>query len=161
MSEFVPPHRSTPPLTPGLVAEALSKLPERIHIGAYPMKLQVIPSRSQHKHVVWGQFESDTQTIWLNDEFPSLTFMAMIFIHELLHAVWWAQGISDQDDKEERVVTLLGTGLTQVFRDNPWLMPWIDDCYRFDRGVKEKSAPLLLTGPDKKPKAKRRSARRG
>lgn len=40
------------------------------------------------------------------------------FMHEILHGVYWAYGLED-DDREERTVNSLSSGLIQVFRDNP------------------------------------------
>lgn len=40
------------------------------------------------------------------------------FMHEILRGVYWAYGLED-DDKEERTVNVLSSGLIQVFRDNP------------------------------------------
>lgn len=132
------------PVTPSLVTEALNQLPERIHVGAHPVRIKVFEPGDKTAHGVWGQYDMDTQTIWLSREFPSLTFMGMIFTHELLHAIWHAQGLNEDGEHEERVVTLVATGLTQVYRDNPWLLEWIALTYRFDR-VPPRFAPATGT----------------
>lgn len=147
------------PQTPALVTEALSELPDRIRVGVYPLKIRVIPDKSEKRHAVWGTFSANDQTIYLNSEFPSLSFMATILIHEIVHAIWWAQGVSEDDDKEERIVTLIASGLSQVYRDNAWLSPWIEHCYRFDRAPD----PATLVLPPKKAKApaKKRAPKNG
>lgn len=47
-------------------------------------------------------------------------------LHEVCHAVYWAYGIDDGDD-EERVCGAVGTGFTQVFRDNPRFLTFLID----------------------------------
>lgn len=145
-----------PRTTPALVTEALAQLPARIRVGAYPLKILIIDGRSSDRHMVWGLFSANEQAIYLNDEFPSLTHMASTFLHEIMHAVWYAQGIDD-DDKEERIVTMLSSGLTQVYRDNAWLAPWIEECFRFDRPEQQAYTappkPLPLKAASRKKKA--------
>lgn len=46
-------------------------------------------------------------------------------LHEILHAAWYVAAIDD-DDKEERRVRVLANQLTQVWRDNPNLVGWIN-----------------------------------
>ena len=47
-------------------------------------------------------------------------------LHEIGHAIWWAYNIQD-DDKEERIVATTSTAWTQIFRDNPDLLRFIDE----------------------------------
>ena len=49
-----------------------------------------------------------------------------VFIHEMLHAIWAGYYLQDSDD-EERIVSTLASGLTQVFRDNPDVVEFIQD----------------------------------
>lgn len=46
------------------------------------------------------------------------------FLHEVLHAIYANAGLTDEDD-EEKIVTMLASGLCQVIRDNPALIPTI------------------------------------
>lgn len=154
---------SKPPVTPGLVTEALNQLPERIHVGAYPIRIKIFEPGDRAARSVWGQFDAQAQTIWISREFPSLTFMGMIFTHELLHAIWWAQSLNEDGENEERVVTQLATGITQVYRDNPWLLDWIAMTYRFDRvpprfSFDEAVDLVAVLGNKKPPKAPRKAA---
>ncbi|WP_458098596.1 hypothetical protein [Roseomonas sp. WA12] len=47
---------------------------------------------------------------------------AEVLLHEVLHGVWFSQGIPGSDEEEERAVNGLGLGLLQVLRDNPALL---------------------------------------
>jgi hypothetical protein len=51
------------------------------------------------------------------------------FMHEVLHALYWAYGIRDED-KEERTVGAMSTALMTCYRDNPWLLDWIREALR-------------------------------
>ena len=48
---------------------------------------------------------------------------ANTMLHEVMHAVYYVQGMNcidaKADDVEEKIINSLGNGLTQVFRDNP------------------------------------------
>jgi len=41
-------------------------------------------------------------------------------MHEIMHAIFWSYGLKAEDD-EERTITGLAAGLSQVFQDNPQL----------------------------------------
>ena len=47
-----------------------------------------------------------------------------VFIHEVLHAAWAGYYLQDTDE-EERIVSTLAAGLTQVFRDNPEVVDFL------------------------------------
>lgn len=63
-------------------------------------------------------------------------------LHEILHGIWWAYGIHDNDG-EERTVGTLSTALTQIFRDNPDLLRFIHE------SVATESLPRLDAPPDR------------
>lgn len=65
----------------------------------------------------FGRLSSNTATIYV-DRSSEPEKVVNTTLHELLHAVWHEMCISDEDD-EERTVTALANGLTQVMRDNP------------------------------------------
>ena len=68
-----------------------------------------------------GVTHKDTQRIILADNLPN-DAIADTLIHEVLHAICHNY-IPDVDDSdEEKVVTQIAHGLTQVIRDNPQLM---------------------------------------
>ena len=70
-----------------------------------------------------GKTDFTRQIIYVDDVL-SPEAKACTLLHEILHAVWALHALSD-DDKEERIVTALGNGLSQVFRDNPELVTFI------------------------------------
>ena len=42
-----------------------------------------------------------------------------------MHACWYDGGLEDED-KQERTINVLANQLTQVWRDNPHVVAWID-----------------------------------
>ena len=56
-------------------------------------------------------------------------------MHEILHAIWWHQGLRDfsfprktdhlGDDQEERIVLAINHGLMGVLQENPKVMKWL------------------------------------
>lgn len=102
----------------------IQKLPSKIRVGAFDF---VIEKWSEHQAASksrYGEFSSMDQRIGIQLTFPSPAKAVDTFIHEIMHAIYWAYGIED-DDKEERTVSMLSSGWVQVYRDNPWLADWI------------------------------------
>jgi len=65
----------------------------------------------------WGECDRMNMVIRIRDDLlPSVT--AEVLLHEVIHAAY-QMGALDSDDKEERVVEVLGNQLAQVWRDNP------------------------------------------
>lgn len=50
-------------------------------------------------------------------------------MHEINHAIWFTYDIQD-GDKEERIVGMIATAWTQVYRDNPWLLSYFMECIK-------------------------------
>lgn len=62
--------------------------------------------------------------IRIQENIPQTTKALESLLHEISHAIWWVYRLND-DDKEERIVSVMGMAWTQVYRDNPWLIEWI------------------------------------
>lgn len=50
---------------------------------------------------------------------------ANTLLHEIMHAAWLDGGLEDED-KQERTITVLANQLTGIWRDNPALVAWLD-----------------------------------
>lgn len=101
---------------------AASLLPPVLRIG--PFDVRVVELGATTATEDYGQFSADDLEIRLRRHFVSPAVAADTFIHEVLHAVWWVMNARAKDG-EERIVTLLSTGLTQFFRDNPAVLAWL------------------------------------
>lgn len=99
-------------------------LPTPLRIGPYDVDVEDYAQRLASSENRWGAFNRETLIIKICTEDVSKWIVLDTFIHEILHAVWWANNIQNKDE-EERTVMIMATGLTQVFRDNPRLREWI------------------------------------
>ena len=54
-------------------------------------------------------------------------------IHEILHAIVYQWGIELDDKEEEKICNTLANGLTTVYVDNPWLLPYIQKQLKGDK----------------------------
>jgi hypothetical protein len=97
-------------------------LPPVVRIG--PFDIRVVELDAGTGTDDYGQFSADELEIRLRRDFVSPAMAADTFIHEVLHAVWWVMNARAKDG-EERIVTLLSTGLTQFLRDNPAVLAWL------------------------------------
>ena len=52
--------------------------------------------------------------------------IANTLIHELMHVVFREYHLKDRS-REERVVTTLGFGMTAIYAQNPWVLPYLED----------------------------------
>jgi hypothetical protein len=52
--------------------------------------------------------------------------VANTLIHELMHVVWREYHMPSRP-REERCVTTLGFGMTAIYAQNPWVLPYIED----------------------------------
>jgi Zn-dependent peptidase ImmA (M78 family) len=71
---------------------------------------------------VFGSTHIQTQKIFLNPE-NSPQLMGQTLIHELLHAIWYSQGLTKRfdGDTEEQIIDPLAKGINQVLKDNKFL----------------------------------------
>ena len=106
------------------VEAAIEALPRLIRVGPYDYEIVIWGAVEAGASNRIGQHSSMAHEICLLREQVSVVMFVDTFLHECLHALWyvWAVG---EDDKQERTVTMLATGLTSLHRDNPWLAGWI------------------------------------
>ncbi len=98
----------------------LDDLPPSIRIGPFDVALEAKDKLSEADE--WGDFE--VVTIRLKSAQPSPTFAVDTLLHEIYHAIYKWHSLRKHDD-EERICSVMATGLTQVLRDNPKLLAWI------------------------------------
>jgi hypothetical protein len=101
---------------------AAGRWPPVVRIGPFDVRVVALDAATTTDD--FGQFSADDLEIRLRRDFVSPTMAADTFIHEVLHALWWVMNARAKDG-EERIVTLLSTGLTQFFRDNPAALAWL------------------------------------
>lgn len=106
---------------------ALSRLPATIRIGPFDYTLKTMSAVESSARHRYGECSPQQEEITLAISHPSLVKLVDTLLHEITHAIFDAANI-EEGDKDERIVTKSGTGWTQVYRDNLWLLDWIKDC---------------------------------
>ncbi len=113
------------PLTPRERAEALVKaLPPTVRIGPHDWTIDVMSVEESNYRGLDGHHVPSQAKIRIAASFPLPTQVVTTFLHECLHELFDLSELIE-GGKEERVVTILATGLVGLFRDNPWLTTWI------------------------------------
>lgn len=95
----------------------------KIKVAAYDIEICFWDYKEARENNRWGEFSVNEQKIRIDNSMTGALLIDTL-IHEINHAIYWAYNIEDED-KEERIVTKMSTGLTQVLRDNPELLAFI------------------------------------
>lgn len=103
---------------------ALSRLPKTIRIGAFEFDIKRLVALEAGAENRWGSFSGMTQAIEIQWGMPSVHKLVDTLLHEICHGFFWVYGVG-KDDTEERIVSVLGSALLALHRDNPWLSAWI------------------------------------
>lgn len=98
-------------------------LPESLRIGAFDVKVERWHPHAAGAQSRYGEWSSLELTVRLDVSVHPLKVLDTL-LHEINHAVYWAYGLVDEDN-EERTVFTLSKAWTQIYRDNPDLLPWI------------------------------------
>jgi hypothetical protein len=97
-------------------------LPPFLRIGPVDVRIEVLDRLPDDD--CWGSHDHRTLLIQLDRTIPSKHYAVDIVLHETMHALYRTWHIDDKTE-EEGTVSCLATGLTQVLRDNPQLLNWI------------------------------------
>ena len=103
----------------------MTKRPAKIKVACFDID---VIDFTQHEATLlarFGEFSALENRIRID---PAINRIKGIdtLLHELSHAIYWAYGIEDED-KEERIVGTFATAWTQIFRDNPDLLVFIQE----------------------------------
>jgi hypothetical protein len=105
-------------------AKLVASLPDIIRVGPFDMALVPLTEHAVQMASAIGYFRSRELVIGFEANAASSQSLADTLIHEIGHAIFSAYGLQDGDG-EERTISTLATGWTQVYRDNPWLLDWL------------------------------------
>lgn len=98
-------------------------LPSSVKVGHLDYAIMSWGKRAAHESDRMGECGHQTLEIRIDfDHHPRQS--ANTLLHEITHAIWWAYGLQAADD-QERTVTVLANGWSQVWRDNPSIFAWI------------------------------------
>ena len=101
----------------------MNNLPSKIKVSCYDIAIKQWHPESANAKENYGQFSSQDLSIGIDASVHPVKLVDTL-IHEVYHAIFWTGGLKDEDD-EERTVGVLATGFTQVCRDNPELVKFI------------------------------------
>lgn len=104
---------------------AIAQLPKTIRVGHCDFDVIVSTTEHANAHAFYGKTSARENTFWFAPDPGSAMNAVDTVLHEIGHAIFWAYGIKESDDEERVVSIAFGTGLSQVFRDNPWLTGWL------------------------------------
>jgi hypothetical protein len=85
--------------------------------------------KSIKKGTLLGQAKHYDEVIEIVSTQSDTSFVDTL-LHEILHCIWYDNGIGyalDCEQVEEFVVNSFSSGLISVFMDNPWLIKFIND----------------------------------
>jgi hypothetical protein len=102
------------------------KLPKHIMFGHRRYAIIASADQPDDTH---GHFSSFKRKIIIGAEDDKVEQVDTL-IHELVHLIMFEGAIKVDDDMEERIATLVGTGLTQMLKRNPSLLAWIAENLR-------------------------------
>ncbi len=96
-------------------------LPQGVKVGPYSFSISTFPADDRED--VHGYCLTTSRVIKVADTIKGALLVDTV-IHEILHAIYWSAGLREGDD-EERIVSLLATGWTQVLIDSPSVRKWL------------------------------------
>lgn len=96
------------------------KIPKKLKIIGFEWQVKESQAIADEGNC-FGSTHTQNQIIYLEPKSP-LQKKEQVLLHEILHAIWWQQGLGirfkDKKEIEEEVVTTLSQGLYQVLKDN-------------------------------------------
>lgn len=108
------------------------RIPTEIEVTPYVFKV-VVSDDAINKHayetsaISWGMMQPDSQTITVRADLTPAHARTNL-IHEIFHAIWWAQGIAGlagKDSNEEDFIGMLDGPWLDVLRRNPDLVEFL------------------------------------
>jgi hypothetical protein len=106
--------------------DPVDDIPDKLRIGPYDItveKLDSIPD--DDGATLWGTYNHGKLLIQITRSQPNLLFAVDTLFHEIYHAIYVNTGLG-YGSSEEHVVSALASGMTQVYRDNPALVTWLN-----------------------------------
>ena len=98
-------------------------LPTHIKVGPFDFKIVSIDKDLGRRLREDGDFDGESIHVTKGQRGPQL---ADTVLHELLHAVFATFCLKDEDE-EERIVSVLATGIVGILRDNQKFGKWLTD----------------------------------
>ena len=107
----------------------LGDLEKKIKIGYQDVSVERDTTTFQKQSDAYGEYDHRKNPISIQNGLSPLD-EANTLLHEILHGVAYINSLTqtgeplDEGKKEEMVINTMTNGLSQVFRDNKWLLPY-------------------------------------
>ena len=106
-----------------------SGLPQKIIISAFDHAIAFKDLSAGADHEIYGIYCFEDQELAFKAEQPSRHFAVDSVVHETLHAIFRTYALHHEKmsvkDSEEKIVTVIGTALTALLRQNPSFLKWL------------------------------------
>ena len=74
---------------------------------------------------IFGDFSYINSRIRIEESLKGAVLVDTV-LHEINHSVWAIGNLKTEKEEEERAVSVMASYWTQIFRDNPELIRWIN-----------------------------------
>lgn len=112
---------------------SMTNKPSTIKVGWKDIRIEYVdPTFKKYNADYWGQFIARKGLIEIQREAQG-DDLANTLLHEVLHAIVYTSSLNseggalEQDKDEEQVVNSICNHLMGVFKDNPWLLTWLQE----------------------------------
>jgi hypothetical protein len=110
----------------------MSKLKTKVKIGYADVAIKILDKKTNPKWCKdnFGEYDSSKSEILISSGLNSRE-EANTFLHELLHGAAWISGLTADGNvlsttkREEVVINTLANSLSQILRDNRWILPYL------------------------------------
>ena len=108
------------------------KIPEKIKIGYQDVLIERTTASFAKPSDSYGEYDHRKSIITIQENLSGLD-EANTLLHEILHGIAYINSLTvggmplDKEDKEEIVINQMTNGLTEVLRDNQWLLDFFKD----------------------------------
>jgi predicted metal-dependent peptidase len=96
------------------------KLPKSVLVGPHTVQIEPLSAQVALSNGIHGDFNSVLMRIRVDTSLPESMVLDTL-LHEIAHAIYAIYHLEDTDS-EERVVSIYGTAMLQVFKDNKKLL---------------------------------------
>ncbi len=101
-------------------------LPKSVRVGPHEIAIKVLPETEMADD--FGALEMCKLEMRLCDHYAGGSLAVDTALHEVLHAIWHVS--LKETQAEESIVSTIASQLTQVIRDNPELIAWMQETVR-------------------------------
>lgn len=104
----------------------MPKLPEKVRVGYRDFAVRPMKPLEATAKDIFGECDLTMAEISIRDDLHPVK-AANTLLHEVLHAAFYIGNIDHHGPEQEKIVTVLANMLSQVWRDNPDFVAFIEE----------------------------------